>query len=91
MTIVVEIRRNGDGAVSRKERSDLVFSDFWWTEGNAACDCNRCLFFHDGRGEKDFDEPACGTGAYAVRITNIDGVVLLDEWGPVTGSKEEKK
>lgn len=47
-------------------------SDFWWSEGNMSCDCNRCLEFLRGQGIEDEKinelEPRCGQGNYSVEI-----------------------
>jgi hypothetical protein len=32
---------------------------FWWTEGNAGCDCNRAIFF------RHLDSP-CGNGRFVI-------------------------
>lgn len=80
--LVIEIRRNEDGATSREETTQ-VFSEFWWTDGNAGCDCNRRLFFCRARDEDDPepDDPGqCSNGKFSVRITTPEGQVLLDEW-----------
>lgn len=34
-------------------------SDFWWTEGNGSCDCNRSLYIKR-HCECDFKEMLCG-------------------------------
>lgn len=56
--------------------------EFWWAEGNAACDCNRAMFFDRERGEEKEDldgtDYPCGDGAYLVKVT-LEGDVVLDE------------
>jgi hypothetical protein len=56
-------------------------SDFWWFEGNGACDCNRAdfigltqeefpeLYRLDHNGEMD---TACGDKIYLLRIESLD-------------------
>jgi hypothetical protein len=78
----VEIRRNADGLVRVKRKPSDFFGAFIWSEGNFACDCNRCLFFADAAGEVEPDHP-CSDGRYSVRLTAIDDGRLLykdGEW-----------
>ncbi len=53
---------------------------FWWTEGNAACDCNRHDFFervlspdYDDDHLNDGDGFPCGHGRYVLLGLTIDG------------------
>lgn len=46
MNLKLEIRRNEDNKISEKIWKDWDFNQFWFEEGNAACDCNRHLFFY---------------------------------------------
>ena len=48
-------------------------ADFWWSEGNFGCDCNRGNEYHDG------GENPCGDGRYTVRCVSIDGVTLYED------------
>lgn len=53
-------------------------SEFWWTEGNFSCDCNRGLSFYRAKhkAEPD-DELGCGAGRYRVPfVTLSDGRVV---------------
>jgi hypothetical protein len=82
----VEIRNNATGEVRRHRHEDWQsHSVFWWTEGNASCDCNRGLFFarDGGRELTDEEEDAfeCGDDAYtAIRAVLDDGTVIaLDD------------
>ena len=56
-------------------------NDFWWSEGNFSCDCNRGLEFKRGLGENpDMDETSCGNGKYSVSIYDCsDGSLLYSE------------
>lgn len=72
MPYEVEIRRNADG-VTRRYRmssdwpSDSDCPEFWWTEGNGGCDCNRALFFKAAGGEdNEDDDTPCGETLYTV-------------------------
>jgi hypothetical protein len=52
--------------------------EFWWSEGNACCDCNRGLFFADVKGEDDPDRE-CGYTAYDVVSLKKGGEVIYSE------------
>jgi hypothetical protein len=64
-------------------------SEFWWTEGNAGCNCNRALFFTKAAGEQiaeDIQYAACVDDAFPdgmryklLRIETLDGGVLLEK------------
>lgn len=46
--------------------------EYWWTEGNASCDCNRYLEFERGLGnEPDWDKAICGEERYAVLYVEL--------------------
>src|SRR5687768_13069390 len=75
--IVAHIRLNATGEVRAYPMSfpldweEDTPSDFMWTDGNYACDCNRALFFGYATGdEMDDDDTPCGEGAYAVNLAN---------------------
>jgi hypothetical protein len=83
MSAIVEIVRLADGAVRRMplaKASGLDWteegSDYMWSEGNYACDCNRALFFARAAGEPDPDRP-CGDSAFGVRIL-VDGRIVFE-------------
>ena len=82
MTIAlgVEIRRVADGKTVSMVWPEWDWTDsFWWTEGNAACDCNRGNWFNEEIG--DTSESECGNDRYEVRLTNKDtGEVLYNEF-----------
>lgn len=62
---------------------DVEVSDFLWTEGNYACDCNRGTMFDRAGGEKDvpWDRYPCGAVKYtAVCVELPDGTrIPLDK------------
>ena len=60
---------------------DGSFSDFWWSEGNASCDCNRYRFFHAYDGLSTSEErPTCGYDRFRiVSITDPDGRIVYSE------------
>lgn len=61
--------------------------DFWWTEGNFACDCNRGASFLRASGvevgEDDFPDCNVGPNRYRVPYLMLDDgrKVLIDEAG----------
>lgn len=70
MPYEVEIRRNSDGALRRVPithdwRDEDESERFWWTDGNAGCDCLRSDLFADAAGEPRPATP-CGEVAYSV-------------------------
>lgn len=77
-THVAVIRRASDGV--ERVYSTGSWSEgswYWWTDGNASCDCNRQLFFEQAGGEEGDDDLKCGDGAYLViRFDFPDGTSL---------------
>jgi len=81
INIKIEIKRNLDGKTTTGVWRDHYYSDYWWEDGNASCDCNRGLFFERFLGNDDPDDQKCLHGGYSVRVSNHDtGVVLYDEF-----------
>src|SRR5688500_8732844 len=77
------IIRTADG-VEVEHRPDwkpswIADDRFWWTEGNAACDCNRHDFFSDTIGCDQDDDPACSHSRYRIRVEDADGNNLFWE------------
>jgi hypothetical protein len=65
---------------TRAVRMNLPFyegSVYWWSEGNASCDCNRGIFFSNY--EIALDDAVCGEGRYRVRCVNDNGTVLYED------------
>jgi hypothetical protein len=63
MSFEVTIIRNSDGArVVVSDDGDFdELSEFRWTEGNQACDCNRARRFAEAHGDPDpWPECTCG-------------------------------
>jgi len=68
----VVIVRNSDGAQivdvpSHKPRYTWA-DEFWWTEGNMGCDCNRALCWTRAHGEPDADDE-CGHSRFHVILS----------------------
>ncbi len=53
-------------------------SEYLWSEGQFACDCNRGIFFCYAAGENDTGTD-CGYEVFAVRITDDEGVELYSD------------
>lgn len=83
--ITVHIRYNASGEVREHHTTGdwdteftAGFSDFIWSDGNYACDCNRALFFYAWGPESDDRE--CGEGAFTLWIVDdTTGDVVYDE------------
>ncbi len=43
---------------------------FWWTDGNAGCDCNRAIFFARSAGEPEPPETPCSSDKFYVILRN---------------------
>jgi hypothetical protein len=85
------IRRNADGlertgsmAFDKEfDPDDLEGEDFWWLDGNMACDCNRRNEFGLAGGEPVHLDGGCGDDDYTwirVAIVEPDGTehVIVD-------------
>lgn len=59
-------------------------SEWWWTEGNGGCDCNRHLYFERAGGvDPHWSEGECSEGKYTiVEIIFPDGTSLDIEEDP---------
>lgn len=81
MSYIATIQRVADGVQVDCPMEELDWhdsSEFWWSEGNFACDCNRADCFHRALSGEEVDEE-CGHERYRVRITLPDGSVPYDE------------
>lgn len=68
MTYRVAIRKNETGEVRfYQDPSEWTESDyFYWTDGNAGCDCNRELFFERAAGnEINLDAVKCSDDRFS--------------------------
>jgi len=81
--IRVPIRENATGEVRfyeyECEEQSLDGQEFWWSEGNASCDCNREIFFRSVNGDSA-DGRECGNDAFTVEYIEFeDGTrVIID-------------
>lgn len=86
MTTVYRIRENATGVereISSDELSDSL-CDYWWTEGNMACDCNRKLEWYragpdDAPDLDPEDDFPCGHSAYMLVSVSVNGVEIVRE------------
>jgi hypothetical protein len=82
MKYSVLIRKNDTGEERTYRSDDVEWDDtteFFWTEGNFACDCNRHLSFLRAGGPGPADDPHwnnaehdCGDTAYAVPYATLE-------------------
>lgn len=80
---VVRIREVATGVevdyITEVDEQFIDNQSFYYSMGNASCDCNRKLMFGYGHGIQFLDEwTPCGQGKYLVRVT-IKGEVVYDE------------
>ena len=81
MNLKLEIRENTTGQVASDIWNDWEYNTFWWEEGNAACDCNRSLFFLRALGEEEPEDIVCGYGKFSVRLSDAEsGEILYNEF-----------
>jgi len=78
----VTIRRNADNVVRVYDMKLGPWKgegdDYWFSEGNWSCDCNRMAGFLSAGAEGEPDEVPCGDGAYSiVSITQDDDTTVL--------------
>jgi len=61
-------------------------SHFYWSEGNASCDCNRILYFYRAKGDEaragtELEDGVCSEDRFSVNIVNPEtGAVLYREY-----------
>jgi len=84
LEVTMRIRRVSDGEIATYRYAVDVDaphepSDFMYTEGNDACDCNRGLYFDRARGDEDANEKArgCGDSAYVLDLVEENGTVII--------------
>ena len=79
--LYVEIRRADDGVVRVYHENEAweEGSDYLWSEGNFACDCNRSLFFARAVGDEGDEGRECGDAAFVIRIKDDDGKVVYQD------------
>ena len=87
VSVIAEIRENSTGEVREYRTKDILRdfesepSEFTWSDGNYACDCNRALFFARANNEPEDWETSCSDGKFSVRLRNAKtGRVYYDEF-----------
>lgn len=86
MKYKVAIRKNSTGEIRLYDLGDIPWgesSEFWWTEGNMSCDCNRQWDFERAGGDPitEDPDPDCGDIKYSALYAELeDGTrIPLDE------------
>lgn len=86
MTYIIRLRNNSTREVREiTENGDWdESSDYLWTEGNFACDCNRAQFFAHAAGEPDVEGRECSDELFtAIEAVLPDGRrIALDDDEP---------
>jgi len=90
----VQIRRVADG-LTRTYEDNIGFTgdtrneareyaNYWWTDGNGGCDCNRAMVFNRAADEPEDDIP-CSDNLFRVKVVDADsGDAIVDEFEDVT-------
>lgn len=82
MGYTVNFKRTKDGAKSSRHYDIAWNGDYWWIEGNMACDCNRHLEFERGLGREPEGHHPCGNQDYEIQdIISDDGKILWSNFG----------
>ena len=74
----MEIRCNATGDIRERTYKYGPWDygqEWYWTEGNFGCDCNRKMEFDRAAGIEPFesdDNYPCGTGSYAARLKGTE-------------------
>lgn len=87
MTFHLWLKRVADGCVrqlpSEPGNWNEDANEYYWTDGNNACDCNRFLYFERAAGaDPDVADAMaqCGDTAYLLRVCDEQGNVLHNEF-----------
>ncbi len=80
----------GESRECSYEAADVDRCDFYWLEGNMACDCNRRLYFERAAGNEpgDGDLP-CGDGRYRYDWVEADGVRIVEDDKPTGNARDD--
>lgn len=75
MTLALVLRDTLTGESARIEEEVLSTetANFYWLDGNGACDCERLRRIAEAHGRPDPNLP-CGTGRVDITAATIDGV-----------------
>ena len=87
----VAIRKNETGEVRVRDMEEMRWaegSEYWWSEGNYGCDCNRAREFLRAGGANEYDvareaPTECSEGGYSILYFEFPKGVrfLLNEAG----------
>lgn len=83
MTCIIHLKDTQTGEVRQIHEDagwpgdERCATEYMWTEGNYACDCNRGLFYARAAGEPDPEHTGCSDTRYViVKVTDPDGTDL---------------
>tara|TARA_R110000868_G_scaffold13885_2_gene64485 strand:- start:185 stop:454 length:270 start_codon:yes stop_codon:yes gene_type:complete len=82
--VQVVLQRVSDGEQRTVVDEDSEYADgaeFWWTEGNGGCDCNRGLYFERAAGRDPDNRMPCGDVAYRLVSLKIGSQEYVNEKG----------
>lgn len=89
--VEVVLQRVSDGeqrTIVDEDCGSVEATEYYWTEGNASCDCNRHLEFERAGGVEPDDHMECGDEvAYRLLSLKIGGCEYVDRRGNATGWK----
>jgi hypothetical protein len=72
MTYIIHIKNNITGEIRKciEDDFDDEFSEFWWSEGGGACDCNRQLAYNGY--VESLEEVICGDSTYSIVDVHLE-------------------
>lgn len=81
------IRRVEDGKIVRvsyTQEGTGAGTEFFWTEGNFGCDCNRALLVHRALDEDEPDDPPCTDGRFSLECLVVNEVLEIGTVEPAS-------
>lgn len=83
--ILIKNNQTGETVDCSSKEDDSFFerdedsTEFWWSEGNMGCDCNRELHFYRYKGLEP-EDTECSDDRFSVKITRLkDNKDLINE------------
>jgi len=74
-TVLIKNKKTGETSQTKMKLDWEEGSDYWWSEGNFGCDCNRSDVFMEGLGHKSWADIECcaiGENVYEVVWIKLD-------------------
>ena len=85
-TVILQKKATGEVSVTNHNGDSKEGAEFYWSEGNMACDCNRRIQFELGLGCKKPEESPCTDpikeSEYRVAVISDEGEMLYSEFQP---------